>query len=155
MKGVEKIMASADRFGRLAEEFKRESDRGCAVLVLCVLEDALREVIKAFVVDPNKSIDRLAPKGGLNVAIDSTVLLGLLTERQGRAFKQLVAVRNRFAHGVFEGLTFDTPDIAKMVREAETVIPLADGLKLDDELNDKSVRTRFLQHSPASCGCCL
>lgn len=144
MEADKELRLAIERFGRLSQEFRDESDRGCAVLVMCLLEEALRDYLLAFVVDPEMSIGRLMPKGGLGAGIESALLLGLLNKRQAKSFQTLANVRNKFAHGVFERLTFETPEIRSLILSCEPPVPLPEGYDWASQLNDQSLKTRFL-----------
>lgn len=127
-------------FGQFAEEFRDESDRGCAVLVMCVLEDSLHDMFKGLLVsEGGHALSNLAPPGGLKKTLENAVALGLLSERQRRAFKALADVRNKFAHRPLQKLTFENPDIAALLRSA----PLAAHLPMATA-SDQTARTHFL-----------
>jgi hypothetical protein len=135
------------KFERLAQEFHRESDRGCAIMIMCVLEDYLRAMIKALLPDPSAKLGRLAPKGGIGAAIEVAKLLGLLSERQARSFQQLAEIRNKFAHGVMEGVTFDSAEIKRLVDEIEPAVPFP----RDTSINSDTPRGWFLVHAGNLC----
>lgn len=131
------------KFSRLATEFHEESDRGCAVLVMCVLEDCLRDMVRALVPDPAAKLGRLAPSGGIGATIEVAHVLGLLSKRQADSFRQLVAIRNRFAHSVMEGLMFDEPSVAKMVADIVPAVALPGDASLDND----TPRGWYLMHA--------
>jgi hypothetical protein len=145
MRDQREATAAAEKWGQLAKEFHGESDRGCAVLVLCVLEELLHGMIRCRVVDPaDDSIRYLAPRGRLSVSVEVAVQLGLLNKRQAKSFLGLVKVRNKFAHGVMRGLTFDTPEIAALVRSIEPGSRYPRHRNFEDDLESDSIRMRFL-----------
>lgn len=84
-----------EKFGRLAKEFHGESDRGCAILVMCVLEDCLRTMISALMPDPEAKLGRLAPAGSTTATIEVAQTLGMLSKRQADSFRNW----SRFATG--------------------------------------------------------
>lgn len=143
MNRFEGIPDSVRRFERFSRELQDESDRGCAILIMCLLEESLRDLIKALLPSENAKIDRLAPKGALGIAIENAVLLGLLSERQGASFNALVKVRNKFAHGLLEGLSFDSPEIASVISSVPKAIPWPKGEKLSNDTN----RGRYLMEA--------
>ena len=136
-----KMFEAYERYGRFASEFHQESDRGCAVLVVCVIEEALQNLIKAFVVDPAKA-SHFAPKGRLSFAIESAKLLGLISDHQAKCISGLVDVRNKFAHGAMENRTFASPDIAALVRKIPPAIKLPQWIM--DEYDKGDPRWRFI-----------
>lgn len=143
MNKFEGIPESVRRFERFSGELQDESDRGCAILIVCLLEESLRDLIKALLPNENAKIDRLAPKGALGIAIENAVLLGLLSERQGASFSGLVKVRNRFAHGLLEGLSFDSPEISSVINSVPKAIPWPE----DEKLNNDTNRGRYLMEA--------
>jgi len=116
------VQADLERYRKFADEFKSESDRGCAVLVMCVLEDSLRALIGRVVADPGSDLRNFAPRGRLAVAIDSAVLLGQLSQREAVCFRKLAGIRNAFAHKALLKLTFDASPIADHCRDLEMPI---------------------------------
>lgn len=137
----------ADRTRRYRDftlEFKGESDRGCAVLVLCVLEEHLQEMFRALIVlGTEKHVANLSPPGALQRALQNAQLLGLLSQRQSRSFGALANVRNAFAHRPMQKLTFESPDILSLLDSVPPAIDLPPNIALVDN----SPRTRFLLYA--------
>lgn len=127
-----------EKLNKYMAEFERESDRGCAVLVLCTLEDLLIQAIKSRL--PNCSNDEfrnLAPLGRLSVTISNAFLLGVLSEKERADFSILVKVRNKFAHGAFLDLSFLHDDVAYLCNK----LVLCDSF---DEFVINNPRRRFM-----------
>ncbi|WP_148650605.1 hypothetical protein [Lysobacter capsici] len=100
-------------FAQFEDAFKAESDRGMAVLAMCVVEDLLHERIKEIVgVNFPEMVKLLAPPGRWSVLADAATMLGLLSPAEREDLKLLIAVRNRFAHKAMDSLAFDHPDVA-------------------------------------------
>jgi hypothetical protein len=119
------------------DEFKSESDRGCAVLILCVLEDLLIEVVKHRL--PPCSADELralAPFGRLSATVSNAFLIGAVSQRERDELNRLIKIRNKFAHNALQGLKFNHPDIRDMCKRLE----LAD---VFSEFSSQVPRTRF------------
>jgi len=125
------------RFAEFVEEFKAESDRGCAVLTLCALEESLMNLFKALL--PAQSVKNVAPRGWLARKIESAFGLGLLNEWEAAQFKLLAEIRNDFAHEATLKLSFESPEIVAQVNRL--TLPFAN-MKFP---TDPSARTRFLQ----------
>ncbi|WP_139236016.1 hypothetical protein [Pseudomonas sp. NFACC24-1] len=120
------------------DEFARESDRGCAVLVLCTLEDLLVQAIKSRLPEcGNDELRNIAPLGRLSVTISNGLLLGILSEDEKKDFSILVKVRNKFAHGAFLDLSFAHADISHLC----STLTLCDRLS---EFVTKKPRARFM-----------
>lgn len=124
MKGEDQIKNEMRQYERFASEFVAESDRGCAVLILCVLEQSLHRMFESLIVEEDADLRTLAPPGNLRIAIRNAELLGLLTPQQAACFLDLSKIRNDFAHKVLEGLTFDSVDIAQKVRSLTWPAPM-------------------------------
>lgn len=123
---------------RYIDEFARESDRGCAVLVLCTLEDLLIQAIKSRLPScSNDEFRNLAPLGRLSVTITNAFLLGVLSEKERADFLLLVKVRNKFAHGAFLDLCFLHGDVSYLCNR----LVLCDSF---DEFVSSSPRRRFI-----------
>lgn len=127
---------------RFTDEFRSESDRGCAVLVMCVLEDALRDLFEALVADPTAKLDTLFPPGNQQVSTQNALLLGLMNKEEVTAFRGLAGIRNTFAHALERRLQFDSPKIASKIGNLEAVLPMA-----LEYLKSLSYRNQFLTHA--------
>lgn len=128
-----------ENFSNFLEAFKGESDRGAAVLTLCVLEDALKEAITKRLPEPPSSkhqnaVDNFSPKGRLSATIVNAYMLGVLSKLHLDNFSLLIEVRNKFAHHALSDLSFDDASIKAWVRD----------LKLDDNGPKLFGRQRFL-----------
>lgn len=108
-------MRDETRISRFVDEFGSESDRGCAVLVLCVLEDALIEAIKKRLPEcDSDALRQIAPYGRLSASVSNAYLIGVISHGERDELTRLIKIRNKFAHKALEGLSFDHPDIADM-----------------------------------------
>lgn len=101
----------------LDEEFRNESDRGCAILTLCLLEEALASLFAAFIPGGERDARQFMPKGRLSAGIANAHKLGLISDSMSYNFRILVEIRNSFAHGILNGLTFETPGILEKVKK--------------------------------------
>jgi len=103
-------------FSRFQKEFETESDRGCAVLTLCVLEEQLVRSMKKRLPDiPKRESSQLynfVPKGALSKSTVNAYLLGILTADELKNFSLLINIRNEFAHKALTNLRF-TNDLIK------------------------------------------
>lgn len=127
-----------DRLSRLIDEFHDESDRGCAVIAMCVLEEMLLKLIKVRLPEcANDELRNIAPVGRLSAAVDNAFLIGGLGERNKKEFKQLIKIRNLFAHKPLEGLTFDNHDVVHLCSR----LIMCD---MFEELDNKTPRGRYI-----------
>ena len=102
-----------DRYARFMGEFNEESHRGCAVLTMCVLEEALKKLFARRL--PSKHFDQFYQRSGTERNVQRAEVLGLLSAREARCFIALAGIRNIFAHHALEKLSFDSPDIRERV----------------------------------------
>ena len=100
---------------RLDAEFERESDRGCAILTLCVLEESLVKLFAALLPGGERDARHFMPKGRLSIGIANAHLLGLIDEPTRDNFKLLTEIRNAFAHGILGGVSFSSSEILKKI----------------------------------------
>lgn len=99
----------------LVKEFALESDRGCAVLTICMLEEMLLDLIQARLPECDKSeLRNMAPYGRLSASVDNAYLLGVLCERDRSEFKRLIKIRNLFAHRPLSNLSFANSEVVDM-----------------------------------------
>lgn len=97
---------------QLIDEFHAESDRGCAVLVMCVLEDYLLDAIARKLPESRKDqLRNIAPLGRLSSTLSNAYLLGLVSANERDEFEILIKIRNKFAHAAMQRLTFDHHDV--------------------------------------------
>ncbi len=97
---------------QLIDEFHAESDRGCAVLVMCALEDDLLGAIARRLPECNKDMIRnIAPLGRLSSTLNNAYLLGVVSASERDEFEILIKVRNKFAHDALRRLAFDHHDV--------------------------------------------
>ena len=140
MSAREDFDAAADRFRAFFDEFDRETDRGCAVLAMCVLEDTLRGLFQARVVE-GADIRALAPPGNARAAVDNAVALGLLGAAEAQMYRKLSKIRNFFAHHALEGLTFESPEVVALTNSFSLPARL---LNLAAYLEGLDSRKRFM-----------
>lgn len=117
------IQAVADRYRTFGDEFIEESDRGVAILMLCVLEEDLKKLFQALVAVEGGDVRGLAPAGRLSSSIENAVLLGLLRVEEASTFLQLAKVRNQFAHNATQRFSFEVAPVRDFVDAI--VLPLA------------------------------
>jgi hypothetical protein len=102
---------------QLSAEPDRESDRGCAVLTICVLEECLRRVFSSILPLGKSAAKHFVPRGRLSLAADSAHKLGILNDSLHETFTLLIQIRNTFVHGLSSELTFNSAPIESKVRQ--------------------------------------
>jgi DNA-binding MltR family transcriptional regulator len=92
-----------------------ETDRGCALMAAAFLDETLKELLKANLVNDtklaHKVFDASGPLGSFSSRIDMAYLLGLIPKNALRDLHVLRKIRNDFAH-VSDNLSFETPNIS-------------------------------------------
>jgi len=98
-------------------EFQKESDRAAAVLAGCYLDEMLELLLKKFLIQDSKFIEKYILGNSPSVAIDSfgkktriAYALGLLREVEYSDLETVRRIRNEFAHQI-HGLSFETQKI--------------------------------------------
>lgn len=96
------------------QEFKRESDRGAALVAASAIEEVLGTTLSAFMVD-NKSKDRLlsgfnAPLGTFSAKISAAHALGLIRQDEYEEIEIIRKIRNEFGHS-WKSIDFTTKKI--------------------------------------------
>jgi len=108
-----------EQVGAVVKELEEQTDRGCAIIGAALMDEAISVVLQNRMIELNREhYDAVfglhGPAGSLSNKIELFYALGLCNERLYRAMHDVRAIRNKFAHRI-EPLTFEDPDIAKMV----------------------------------------
>ena len=89
-------------------EFSTESDRGAAILSICVFEDFLTKLLRWRLGKMGDAYGKdLAPRGRLGVTIKSCGLMHLMSADEMEDARRLVKIRNEFAHKLASRMTFE------------------------------------------------
>jgi hypothetical protein len=124
---------------RLNQEFITESDRGCAILTVCLLEETLHDVFAKVLPKGKESARDFMPPGRLALGVRNAAALGLLSEPELSNIKLILKIRNAFAHKLLNGLKFDSPEIKNYT--LEFTLPNLDGVTTAHRL--KTQRTVY------------
>jgi len=97
-----------------------ETDRGCALMAAAFLDEKLKELLKANLVNDtklvHKAFDASGPLGSFSSRIDMAYLLGLIPKNSHRDLHLLRKIRNDFAH-ISDNLNFETTNISARCNE--------------------------------------
>jgi DNA-binding MltR family transcriptional regulator len=115
---------SADKIKELnlfLQEFQNESDRGAALLGAAMIDDYLRRVITAYLIDRKKIVRELliggnAPLSTFSARNKMAYCLGLISRCEYFNIDTIRDIRNKFAHQL-HGLSFDDKEIVKLCRK--------------------------------------
>lgn len=126
----------------LDAEFDKESDRGCAILTLCLLEEALSQVFAAFLPGGERHTRHFMPRGRLSVGIEHAHKLGLIGDANLATFKALLEIRNKFAHSILSDMSFTSDAIREKLLKLE--LPNLEAVPDVLEQLDSNPRQRFM-----------
>jgi DNA-binding MltR family transcriptional regulator len=92
-----------DAVTRLQAELKKESDRGAVLVASAMIEEALRELLVAYLVPNSSSNDSLfdgtnAPLQSYSSKIDAAFRMGVISDRFCRDLHVVRRIRNDVAH---------------------------------------------------------
>lgn len=128
----------------LNQEFRLESDRGCAVLTVCLLEEVLAKVFAKVLPGGEQTSRQFMPRGRLAQGVTNAAALGLITEPLVTNLQLILKVRNTFAHKLLQGLTFESPEIRSLV--IRLTLPNLDGVSQSSRKRIEEVsRERYMQ----------
>jgi hypothetical protein len=104
----ENVIRHADLQG-FQQEFQKESDRAAAVLGAAYLDESLRQLIAASLIDRPTEVDELLgpnrPLGSFSSRITAAYCMGLISDEERDDLNRINGIRNRFAHDL-HGLRF-------------------------------------------------
>ena len=106
--------------GRFLAEFNRENDRGAALVAASMLDDRLKEVLAAYLLESNHSEELLsgfnAPLGTFAARASAAFALGLIQENELKEITLIRKIRNEFGHE-WKSLSFETGRVADLTRQ--------------------------------------
>ena len=99
----------------------QESERGSAIVGAALIDDALEEILKTFMIEPLQNKDELfngsfAPLESLSAKIALAYRLGLISPNVRTSLDLIRKIRNDFAH-ISRQINFETESIQDRVRE--------------------------------------
>lgn len=129
---------------RIHKEFASESDRGCAILTVCFLEETLIKLFSKVLPDGDASVRTFMPRGRLSLGLETASALGFISEPNVSNIKRILKVRNIFAHKLMEGLTFESADIKNIVMNM--TLPNLDHVSNETKLQiQNNSRERYME----------
>lgn len=130
-------------YGAFLKEFQRETDRGCALVGLALLDERLKETLYAFLADTRSAKNLIdgfgAPLGTLSARIKACHSLGLISEAEKRNLDILRKIRNEFAHAS-HGVTFESPPIARLCKTISARFALDGDFKTEKDRQEEAER---------------
>lgn len=135
----------AKELRKFTDAFKKESDRGVAVLSMCALEEVVAGAIRKRLGPFEKAMERIVIGRGKwsNLALVAEAF-GIFSYDERIDLQKLIEVRNKFAHKAIHDLDFDQEDIAKPISELKIGKRLSKGTNI--ELVGKKNRDIYIFH---------
>jgi DNA-binding MltR family transcriptional regulator len=133
-------------FFEIQREFKKESDRGIALILTAWLGDALDAYLRSRVVDNTKAIQKLfdgdRPLSTFSARINVAYLFGLIGAKQYADLHSIREIRNDFAHDR-EAISFKTQSISDRCKNLNAY-KIDQETETDPRLRRKSPRYAFM-----------
>lgn len=120
-KRCKKVDSSKSWLTLFLREFRAESDRASVILTCAMLDEALRELLTAALLDCSTSEDPLfdganAPLSTFSSRIEMAFRLGLVSRTFAKCLHMTRKIRNTFAHDV-AGCKFDSHSVTNRIHE--------------------------------------
>lgn len=142
-------------FRQAAVTFEKESDRGCALIAVAWVDDALTAYLKSRLRDEKRIVDSIfrpdGPLGSFSARIKAAYLLGIITATLYSDLEIMRGIRNDFAH-VRRSVRFKDQSIkdrCKLLAGAQKLSKMARGNPI------RSARQRFLLSAFFATECLL
>lgn len=107
------------------DKLKAESERGAVLVSTGFLEEQLRQVLAAFLIEDKAAASLLegsnAPLGTFSARITACFAMGLISQAEHHDLHQLRRIRNDFAHSIH--VSFETPSIADRCKTLLLKVP--------------------------------
>jgi hypothetical protein len=105
----------------LHEQFEKESDRAAVILVMAMIDQALKSLIKGKLVPLPNTTDSLfddinSAFGSFSAKIDMSYRLGLISAKLCRDLHIFRKIRNAFAHDIFD-CDFENNSVKSRINE--------------------------------------
>lgn len=100
------MLSSIEAFEELDAEFKRNSDRGVAIISCSFIDSALREILSNFFLDDLKNDKKIfegnGPLNTFSSKITIAYQLGLISKKEYKIIDTIRSIRNIFAHQIVQ-----------------------------------------------------
>jgi DNA-binding MltR family transcriptional regulator len=105
---------------RFSTEFSGESDRGAVLVAASRLDEVLKGILLAYVIDTKSASDLLdgfnAPLGTFSARAAACHAMGLIDDAEFSDISRIRKIRNTFGHH-WKDIDFDRPEVADVARE--------------------------------------
>jgi DNA-binding MltR family transcriptional regulator len=121
---AEQVFSQTKAVFAFRDSLSAETDRGCALMTASYLDSELERLLKAYLIEDAKLVDKLfepaGPLGSFSVRIDVAFAMGLLDSNTHRELHLIRRIRNDFGHS-YETLSFETVGIRDRCRELKRI----------------------------------
>jgi len=129
----------SDYLNDFLEEFNKETDRAAAVLAASLLDEHLRKLLAAFLIDDESETKELLevekPLGNFGARIRAAYCLGLISPDEYHDLKLIQRIRNQFAHRLlrisFESVQIRDRCLSLEIPQKLVIRPLRQDLQID------------------------
>jgi mannitol operon repressor len=105
-----------DKLGPIITELNRETDRGAALFSASILDDVLKAILAAFLIDSsisNELFNHTKPLGSFSSRQDFCYALGLISKVEYDQCNLVRKIRNEFAHTSQVAIDFNSGKVSK------------------------------------------
>lgn len=145
----EKLPGIADDFNSyisdmedIADGLTEESDRGCVLVTISIIEKQLEEILRKRILGTKKQLKELftgfGPMSSFSAKIKLAYSFGIITSEAYSELDRLKRIRNLFAHDP-NLITFETKNI----------ISMCDSLEFALDVQSETTRKRFISSQTA------
>jgi mannitol operon repressor len=129
------LLSTAEDLADFVSELQRESDRGLALVGAALIDEKLRETLRALFVEGDAAAKLLdvgnAPIGSLSTRTDACHALGLIDDYENAEIGLIRKVRNEFAHAT-HGLSFENARVRGLCSTLTSDLPKGSDYPLSD-----------------------
>lgn len=107
--------------------FNKESNRGAALSAGAYIDELLREILLAFMLDSKESSDLVdgghAPLGSFSARASACYLLALIEESEYKQITIIRKIRNEFAHTWGDRISFEKGKVFDLCKSLQLTFP--------------------------------
>jgi len=145
----EKLPAIADEFNSyisdmesIADGLTEESDRGCVLVTISIIEKQLEDILRKRILGSNKQLKELftgfGPMSSFSAKIKLAYSFGIITSEASAELDRLKRIRNLFAH-----------DPNLITFESKNIISMCESLEFALDVQSTTTRKRFISSQTA------
>jgi len=129
------LLVHAEDLAKFVEELKRETDRGLPLIGAALIDELLRETLRAFCCEERSSSKLLdpanAPLGTFSSRSQACYALGLIDDHEFAEIALIRKIRNEFAHAK-HGTSFQTEKVKGLCASLSSSLPEGEDYPLSD-----------------------